>query len=273
MKKIHLWIILIIIVLTLPIMLGVRKKGNFTDKASSTKNDEVLSYIRSEESNTKNDKVSDTKNNEKPYTKNDKVSSAKSSEKSYIKNDVYLVLSNKQNFLDKNYIPSNLVEPNVRFLNGATAKKMENTAAKAFEKLVAAAKKDNVNIVGVSGYRSYSRQTEIYNNTVKTRGKSYAEKYVARPGASEHQTGLTIDLNSLNYGKLEKDFENTKAFKWLMSNCHKYGFILRYPKDKQQITGYNYEPWHFRYVGEYHAAKIMKSGITLEEYLEQKIKA
>lgn len=251
MKKASLVILLVLVILTLPIMLGV----NYVPDIAKNKASENNSYVGSSKS-------------EKEDMSEDNVQ-----ETSSMKNDEYLVLANKQNILGKDYMPNNLVEPDVNFLSGSTAKKMEKVAADAFEEMVAAAKKDNVNIVGVSGYRSYGRQAELYNSRVKALGKAKAEEYTAPPGASEHQTGLTIDLNTPSYGKLEEGFENTKAFKWLMENSYKYGFILRYPKGKEQITGYSYEPWHFRYIGEYHATQIMEKGLTLEEYLNQKIKA
>ncbi len=116
----------------------------------------------------------------------------------------------------------------------------------------------------VSGYRSYVTQRNTYNNYVARDGQAVADTYSARPGHSEHQTGLAIDVNSLLVS-----FENTPEGQWLKDNCYKYGFILRYPKGKDSITGYMYEPWHFRYVGNSLAEQLYNSGdwITLEEYL------
>lgn len=113
-----------------------------------------------------------------------------------------------------------------------------------------------------SGYRSYYSQQSIYNGYVAKWGQEYTDKVSARPGHSEHQTGLAFDITSLN-----TDYSNTAEGKWLESNCHKYGFIIRYPKDKTYITGYSYEPWHIRYVGVDVATYIMKNNLTLEEYL------
>jgi len=114
----------------------------------------------------------------------------------------------------------------------------------------------------VSGYRSYSRQQIIYNNYVKIDGQVLADTYSARPGHSEHQTGLAFDV-----GKIDDNFGSTPQGKWLKDNAHYYGFIIRYPKGKEHITGYKYEPWHIRYLGVEIATDVYKKGVTLEEYL------
>lgn len=138
------------------------------------------------------------------------------------------------------------------------------TATKnAFNEMQAAAKLDNINLVIKSGYRSYKTQKNTYNYYVKRDGTKKADTYSARPGHSEHQTGMAIDLNIVN-----DTFHNTKEAKWLSNNCYKYGFILRYPSGKTNETGYKYESWHFRYVGVDLATKLYNNGnwITLESY-------
>jgi len=136
------------------------------------------------------------------------------------------------------------------------------TAQAALEKLQAGAKAEGVTLSLVSGYRSYETQQRIYNNYVTSRGVKYADTISARPGHSEHQTGLAFDIGNLN-----TTFGNTTGGIWLKENCHKYGFIIRYLKGKEDITGYSYEPWHIRYVGVEIATEIMSKNITLEEYL------
>ena len=133
----------------------------------------------------------------------------------------------------------------------------------AFNKMKEAAKNDGVTITIISGYRSYSYQKALYDGYVKTYGKAMTDTFSARPGNSEHQSGLAADLN-----RIDDNFGNTKEGKWLDLNASKYGFILRYPKGKQSITGYKYEPWHFRYIGD-EAANLYQNGewTTLEEYL------
>lgn len=140
----------------------------------------------------------------------------------------------------------------------------------AFEKMAAVAKQQGFELVAFSGFRSYEYQTTLYNNYVTRDGQQNADRYSARPGYSEHQSGLAFDIGEK--GKedlwLTSEFGETKAGKWLVDNAHKYGFILRYPEGKEEITGFMYESWHFRYLGEKLALKVYESGVTLEEYLE-----
>ena len=138
-----------------------------------------------------------------------------------------------------------------------------NAAAKAaLDEMFAAAKNDGITLKVVSGFRSYSTQKTLYENYVKRDGQAAADRYSARAGHSEHQTGLAFDLNST-----KDSFADTKEGKWIAQNAHKYGFIVRYPKDKEEITGYMYEPWHIRYLGKDIAPKVFDSGLCLEEYL------
>ena len=133
----------------------------------------------------------------------------------------------------------------------------------AFNKMKTQASTENLNLYIASGFRSYSNQKTIYNNYVSRDGKTAADTYSARAGHSEHQTGLAIDINQLT-----TSFANTNEGKWVAENCYKYGFIIRYPYNKENITGYIYEPWHLRYVGVDLATKLYNEGnwITLEEY-------
>ena len=131
----------------------------------------------------------------------------------------------------------------------------------AFDELVAAAAADGIQIFLLSGYRSYELQTSLYNRYVARDGQAAADTYSARPGHSEHQTGLALDVNSISYA-----FADTAEGKWLAENAHLYGFIIRYGKEKQDITGYAYEPWHIRYLGKGMAAAVYESGLCLEEY-------
>lgn len=144
---------------------------------------------------------------------------------------------------------------------------VNQTAQKALTAMVADAKKQGVYLTTISSYRSYSYQTTLYNNYVKKHGKAKADRFSARPGHSEHQTGLTFDIGGTSRAHwLEESFAGTKEGKWLAANAHKYGFHLRYHKGKEHITGYMYEPWHFRYLGAEMATKVKVSGKTLEEY-------
>ena len=124
--------------------------------------------------------------------------------------------------------------------------------------------KENLNIRIISAYRSYDYQEELYEKYLKNEKHSIVDTYSARPGFSEHHTGLAIDIDNtkLDYNK----FYLTKEYIWMNNNAHKYGFILRYPKDKENITGYNYEPWHYRYIGKDIANYIKNNNFTYEEY-------
>ena len=139
---------------------------------------------------------------------------------------------------------------------------LDDEAAQALEKLQTAANNAGYSIPTLSAYRSYDYQGTLYNNYVALDGQEAADTYSARPGFSEHQSGLAFDVGELSY-----DYGETEAGKWLHQHCHEYGFIIRYPRDKEKITGYVYEPRHIRYVGKSTAKKIYQKGVTLEEYL------
>ncbi|PGY05011.1 D-alanyl-D-alanine carboxypeptidase family protein [Bacillus sp. AFS031507] len=179
------------------------------------------------------------------------------------------VLVNKQNKLPENYTPLDLVYANIPFIfeKKSEKRKMRAVAATAIEKLFAGAKLQGVNLLGVSAYRSHGAQTALFNSYVKQDGYKKAMTYSAVPGTSEHETGLAIDVTGENGTcAAEACFEGTREAKWLDKHAPEYGFIIRYPKGKDHITGYTYEPWHLRYVGKTIAKKIMARGITLEEY-------
>ncbi|MDQ0494513.1 M15 family metallopeptidase [Paenibacillus brasilensis] len=186
------------------------------------------------------------------------------------------VVVNKKRSLPIGYVPGDLVEPKVPFsFEGPHEKRqMRKEAADALEKLFAGAQKDGIELRAVSGYRSYKRQVSIFNNNVKTKGQAYATQVSAVPGTSEHQTGLAIDVSSPSVGNaLEQAFGASKEGEWLAKHAPEYGFIIRYMKGKEDVTGYVYEPWHIRYVGEDIAEDVTKQGLTLEEYFgENKIK-
>jgi zinc D-Ala-D-Ala carboxypeptidase len=184
-----------------------------------------------------------------------------------------MVVVNKKRSLPKGYVPGDLVEPQVPFsFKGPHEKRhMRKEAAKALEKLFAGAKKDGIELRAVSGYRSYKRQVSIFNNNVKTKGQAYASQVSAVPGKSEHQTGLAIDVSSPSVGNvLEQSFGASKEGEWLAKHAPEYGFIIRYMKGKEDVTGYVYEPWHIRYVGKDIAEDVTKQGLTLEEYFDDK---
>ncbi|MGE7984380.1 M15 family metallopeptidase [Solibacillus sp. NPDC093137] len=152
----------------------------------------------------------------------------------------------------------------------ATYNKGENPKARAaFEKMAKAAMENGIELVAFSGFRSYEYQQTLYDRYVKRDGKEAADRYSARPGYSEHQTGLAFDIGEKGREDLwlTNEFGDTEAGQWLAQNAHKYGFILRYPKGKEEITGFMHESWHFRYLEGELATKVFEAGVTLEEYL------
>lgn len=179
-----------------------------------------------------------------------------------------LILVNKYYALDKDYEPDNMVQIEAKY---GVQQYLQKEAYDAFKKMADDAKKEGLTLYITSPYRSYQTQNKLYNNYSAKDGKELADTYSARPGYSEHQTGLAADIVS-GPGKSLASFENTKEFKWIKSHAHLYGFILRYPKGKEKLTGYQYEPWHYRYLGVDTASKIYSSGLTYEEYYAYYIK-
>ncbi len=172
------------------------------------------------------------------------------------------ILVNKYYYLGEDYVPNNLEEINKEYARSGM--KLVKEAKDAFESLSAKAKEDDLQIIAMSSYRSYQYQDNLYNRYVQNDGVENADTYSARPGFSEHQTGLAIDI--YNGKENYTNFENTEEFKWMQENAYKYGFILRFPKDKTKETGYQYESWHYRYVGVEISKIINQKKICLEEY-------
>ncbi|KUO51097.1 MAG: hypothetical protein APF76_16520 [Desulfitibacter sp. BRH_c19] len=184
-------------------------------------------------------------------------------------NDI-LILVNKTFKLPSDYTPGDLTVPDVKFSFAGSHEKqnMREVAARALEELFIAAEDEGTYLYAVSGFRSYSLQQSVYKGHVKRLGQAGADKISARPGHSEHQTGLAMDVTSESVEfSLSKSFGDTIEGKWVAENAHKYGFVIRYEKGKEDITGYSYEPWHLRYVGMDTALEIFENNLTLEAYL------
>ena len=182
-----------------------------------------------------------------------------------------LVNKDPENHLDPSYKAEDL-EP-IKYYAADRNKYtrfMRAEAAEAFHRLVETAAEEGIDIVMTTAYRSYEFQQNLWDNNVAQKWEEEANKTSARPGESEHQTGLAVDLSTseIDY-RNSSDFADTAAGRWVAENAHKFGFILRFPEDKTDITGYSYEPWHIRYVGLTAAADIYEENLTLEEYLEQ----
>lgn len=180
-----------------------------------------------------------------------------------------IMLVNKYNALSKDYEVENLTNISKTYGYGDN-KKLNKEAYDAFIDLAEDAKKEGYTILIVSSYRSYKDQEDVWKDYKASFGTRKADAYAARAGSSEHETGLAIDV--ADYYDENDKFEDTDSFKWMQANAHKYGYILRYPKGKENITGYSYEAWHYRYVGIETATKVYNEGITYDEYYEYYLK-
>ena len=173
-----------------------------------------------------------------------------------------LILVNKYNQLPKDYAPEDLTDISVQYCYGDN--EVSNEVYQKYISMYNAAKEEDLYLIITSAFRDYEFQDQLWNQYAKSQGEEWADSVAARAGHSEHQTGLTLDI--VTYNSNMNDFENTDEFKWLQKHAHEYGFIMRYPKDKEDITGYDYESWHYRYVGVETATKIHELGITYDEY-------
>lgn len=184
-----------------------------------------------------------------------------------------LALINKEHALPGDYIPDDLVFPDVRFpfTEELPKRQLRAIAADALEELFAASDAEGLDLFAQSGYRSYDTQDTIFASNVERHGEEAANHYSARPGESEHQSGLTMDVSTpaVDY-MLVIEFGETPEGIWIAEHAHEYGFIIRYEEGKEHITQYQYEPWHLRYVGPTVATEIVEQGVTYEEYIEQK---
>lgn len=249
----------LIIVATATFLVGTFLGGKISGSIEKQKADEELTRVTKELKEEGQSKVDDLQ---------EELDEALNEEETKL--PWYLVLVNNKNPMEEGYVPElTELEPDYS---------VDSRIADAAKKMLKDAKKAGMQIVICSAYRSVERQEQVFNDSLKDRlnqGMSYWDAFadnrlsVAEPGTSEHALGLALDLISNQYTELDKGQEDTKEAKWLKENCHKYGFILRYPPEKTDITGIIYEPWHYRYVGVEHAAEIMESGLTLEEYLEE----
>lgn len=183
--------------------------------------------------------------------------------------DSVKVLVNKQYALPEDYAPEDLVTVEVpTVLENPEIRQLREVASDALTEMFAAAEEEGIILHARSGYRSYQTQVQLFNSYVENHGEEAANRYSARPGESEHQTGLAMDVTSesANY-QLSEEFGSTPEGIWVEENAHEFGFVIRYPEGTEDITGYQYEPWHLRYFGEELALDIYESGLTYEEYL------
>lgn len=190
-------------------------------------------------------------------------------EPDFYSTDSLLIVANKSHKLPEGYEPSDLTRPNVA---SSAAWTLREPAARALEEMFAAAEADGIHMVLGSAYRSEAYQRQLWNNYASMYSPERADRISSRPGYSDHQTGLAVDIvQGMNSGlgtDFNETFENTPEAKWLHEHAQEYGWIMRYPKGKEEITGYAYEPWHFRYIGKEYAEAIyaVDEWETFEEY-------
>ncbi len=185
--------------------------------------------------------------------------------------DSLWLVVNKQRPISTEYVPVDLVDVNVNKRTDKSAEELmlRQEAAKALEQLFAGASNSQLLLLMGSAYRSASLQNSYYTNYVASYGQAEADKFSAKPGTSEHQTGLAADISTADRScYLEVCFADTTEGKWLAKNAHKYGFIVRYQDGKEAVTGYQYEPWHIRYVGKELADEMYKTNQVMEEFFE-----
>ena len=234
-----------------------QKLDNINEKRDFFINDNIDRYIKYKEKNTNlsNEQVVVNVN---IGLDNDYYTNTKPT----INLNTNYILVNKYNSLSKDYEPDNLKSIDKKY--SIDGMRMVNYAKEAFEEMSKDALKEKMHIIAMSTYRSYNYQVDLFNKYAKKDGLEAANTYSAKAGFSEHQTGLAVDVynGTVNY----TSFEKTKEFNWMTENAYKYGFILRFPKDKENETGYKYESWHYRYVGKEIAEYIHNKNISFEEY-------
>lgn len=183
---------------------------------------------------------------------------------------LWVVVNKLRPLEPKTYVPTGLVVPNVPLRANITSneKYMRPDSAAALEKMFTAATHAGINLNVQSGYRSYNFQVNLYNSYVRQSGQAAADTFSARPGYSEHQTGLAVDIGTTrDVCEVNQCFGNTPEGQWVAANAYLYGFIIRYPKGLDNVTGYEYEPWHLRYIGANLSTEMHKEGVkTLEQF-------
>lgn len=268
MKKLVLIIILVIVsislflslVLSKPVKKEVNVKKNFIEEAKCLpyyKNNNIKRYQDYQKLNS-NLSVADivtrvNLNLDLPFYTNTKEAKL---------TNTFYTLVNKYNYLREDFVPNNLVELETPYAREGIY--LVKSARDKFYELVKKASEEGLTIRAISAYRGYTYQKRLYDKYVENDGIAKADTYSARPGFSDHQTGLVVDVdNSINSFE---GFTNTKEYQWMLANSYKYGFILRYPEGKEAITGYQFESWHYRFVGVKLAKKIKASNLTFDEY-------
>ncbi len=246
-------------------------RGNDEDVSSFAKRDKVdnvLEYLQFEYAKLSNyDRYVDYEMKERTDAEDTVTYVNLNLDKEYYTDSILIskysetVLANKYRQLGEEYVPDDLMKIKEEYAVD-DEQYLTKVAVEAFEKMAKDAAKEGFSILANSAYRSYQDQQEVYDVYKDLYGQKYVDNYVALAGYSEHQTGLALDVSSAN----NKVFADSKEYNWMLENSYKYGFIMRYPKDKEKITGYKYEAWHYRYVGKEIAKYIYENDLTYDEY-------
>lgn len=239
------------------------------DQEEEESNAEDGASEESDNSSEAEDSIEDADEDEAEETEETEETVSIDMEEDLLRPDSVKALVNKQYALPEDYAPEDLVTVEVpTVLENPEIRQLRKVASDALTDMFAAAEEEGIILHARSGYRSYQTQVQLFNSYVENHGEEAANRYSARPGESEHQTGLAMDVTSesANY-QLSEAFGSTPEGIWVEENAHEFGFIIRYPEGTEDITGYQYEPWHLRYFGEELAADIYESGLTYEEYL------
>ncbi|MBM7571429.1 M15 family metallopeptidase [Aquibacillus albus] len=260
-----------ILILTSFMLIGCQQEPNPTDELkTSEKRLEAKAPIEISEEETDKDEETKTGDNTEEDIQLPEEDKNSNAEMVVVENPNSIeVMVNKQRRLPDGFEPTDLVVPDVpfSFSEDHPKKQMQKEAAKALEEMFDAAEEAQLELVAASGYRAYGTQKAIYEYNVETHGQDYANRFSAKPGTSEHQTGLAMDVTTAEVAfALEQSFSQTDEGEWLEEHAHEFGFIIRYPEGKESITGYSYEPWHLRFIGEEIATEIHENSITLEEF-------
>lgn len=245
-------VILIVLICIVALLIGMLQKKS--SDAANTKEPKQVQVTQKKQKKSTLPKVTKVDQSGEPYENTVTVSDL---------NSIY-ILVNKYSGLPQDYEPSDLVEVDSSGENENV--RMRKVAANAFEKMIAAAKKEGFILNACSAYRSYAYQVDLFNNGAANYGQDYADRYWTRPGYSEHQSGLSVDIRMDNDCSDLDAVRNNPHYDWLLKNMHKYGFILRYPDDKEDKTKIAPESWHLRYVGKDLATYLYKHNLTLDEY-------
>lgn len=246
--------------------------SNTVDKKVSTDENLIQNKLTEQtpgdsEANTDTDESKKIKNTEKDSS--NEANEQSSNRITVNENNSITALVNKSNSLEEDYVPDDLVTIDVPYvLDNPEVNQLREVAADALKDMFETAKDSDVYLYARSGYRSYQTQVQLFKGYSEKHGEEAANRFSAKPGQSEHQTGLVMDITSesVNF-QLDEEFGETKEGKWVEKHAHEFGFVIRYPEGMEEITNYTYEPWHIRYLGVNLATKIYESGLTYEEYL------